>query len=105
MVSKKQVEHYVGGATNLQMIASLVIAMGVFQVLRSLVRDVVMPIFTLGSPYGGWEVSTISVGPISIGWGVLLADILTLAGIVWLVVYLLYPPSTHSQQEVFGEST
>jgi len=70
-------------------VAALAIAfiMGVAStsLIRSLVDNIIMPIITPFVPEGSWKTATLSLGPIVIGWGAFLGEIINFAIIAWVV--------------------
>ncbi|MDD1716113.1 MAG: MscL family protein [Methanolinea sp.] len=58
------------------------------QLIKSLVDNVIMPFITFFIPGGAWKTATFSIGPIVIGWGPFLADIIYFI-IVALVIFFI----------------
>ena len=53
--------------------------------IKSLVDNMVMPAITGFIPGAGWRTATFSVGPVVIGWGAFLGDLLNFVIIAFLV--------------------
>lgn len=58
------------------------------QLIKSLVDNVIMPFITFFIPGGAWKTATFALGPIVIGWGPFLADIIYFI-IVAFVIFLI----------------
>ncbi|MDD4877472.1 MAG: MscL family protein [Candidatus Nanoarchaeia archaeon] len=56
--------------------------------IKSLVDNVVMPLITPFIPGGAWKAATFALGPIVIGWGSFLGELLNFV-IIALVVFLI----------------
>lgn len=56
--------------------------------VKSLVDNVIMPIITPFIPNGAWETATFSMGPIVIGWGSFVGELINFV-IIALVVFLI----------------
>ena len=56
--------------------------------VKSLVDNVVMPLITPFIPGGGWKTAVFSIGPISIGWGAFLAELINFI-IIAFVVFII----------------
>jgi large conductance mechanosensitive channel len=57
-------------------------------VIQAIVNSLIMPIITPFIPGGAWQTATLSIGPIVIGWGALLAAIINFI-IIALVVFFI----------------
>jgi large conductance mechanosensitive channel len=57
-------------------------------VVQAIVNSLIMPIITPFIPGGAWQTATLSIGPIVIGWGALLAAIINFI-IIALVVFFV----------------
>ena len=55
--------------------------------IKSIVDNLVMPIVTAFVPGGAWKTATLKLGPIVVGWGPLLGEIINLT-VIALVVFL-----------------
>ena len=53
--------------------------------IRSLVDNIIMPVVTPFIPGGAWESATFSLGPIVVGWGAFLGELINFAIIAWVV--------------------
>ncbi|MBS3146417.1 MscL family protein [Candidatus Woesearchaeota archaeon] len=56
--------------------------------VKSLVDNIIMPIVTPFIPGGAWKTSTFNLGPIVIGWGSFLGELINFV-IIALVVFLI----------------
>jgi len=56
--------------------------------VSSLVSNIIMPLITPFIPGGGWQTATFSIGPIVIGWGAFLGQVINFV-IIALVVFLI----------------
>jgi large conductance mechanosensitive channel len=56
--------------------------------IKSLVDNVIMPIITPFIPGGAWQTATFSIGPIVIGWGSFLGQMINFV-IIALVVFFV----------------
>lgn len=53
--------------------------------VKSLVDNIIMPIITPFIPGGEWQTATLSIGPIVLGWGAFLGNIINFIIIAWVV--------------------
>ena len=56
--------------------------------VKSLVDNIIMPVITPFIPGGGWKTATLSIGPIVLGWGAFLGELinfLILAFVVFMI--------------------
>jgi len=53
--------------------------------INSLVNNVIMPIITPFIPGGAWQTATFHIGPIVIGWGAFLGQVINFVIIAWVV--------------------
>ena len=67
---------------------ALVIGLASVALINSVVSNLIMPIITPFIPEGAWEVATLKLGPIVIGWGALLGAIINFV-IIALVVFII----------------
>lgn len=58
------------------------------QVVKSFVDNIIMPVIAVLIPGGDWQTAKLALGPILIGWGPFLADIIYFI-IVALVIFLI----------------
>ena len=56
--------------------------------IKSLVDNIIMPIITVFLPAGSWKTATFALGPIVIGWGAFLSELINFI-IIALVVFLI----------------
>ena len=56
--------------------------------IKSLVDNIVMPIITAFIPSGSWKTATFSLGPIAIGWGSFLGELISFV-IIAFVVFII----------------
>ena len=56
--------------------------------VKSLVDNIIMPIITQFIPGGAWKTATFSLGPVVIGWGAFLGEIINFV-IIALVVFMI----------------
>ena len=56
--------------------------------IKSLVDNIVMPIITVFIPGGSWKTATFSLGPIAIGWGSFLGELISFV-IIAFVVFII----------------
>ena len=56
--------------------------------VKSLVDNIIMPIITPFIPGGAWKTATFSLGPVVIGWGAFLGEIINFV-IIALVVFMI----------------
>ncbi len=67
---------------------ALVIGLASTSLVKSIVDNLVMPIITPFIPGGAWRIATFKMGPIIIGWGALLGEIINFL-IIALVVFII----------------
>ena len=53
--------------------------------IKSLVENIIMPIITPFIPGGTWKTATFAIGPIVIGWGSFLGELINFAIIAFVV--------------------
>lgn len=56
--------------------------------IKSLVDNVIMPLITPFIPGGAWRAATLELGPVVIGWGLFLAELINFI-IIAFVVFLI----------------
>lgn len=56
--------------------------------IKSLVDNVIMPLITPFIPGGAWRTATVELGPVVIGWGAFLAELINFI-IIAFVVFLI----------------
>lgn len=67
---------------------AFIIGVAATALIKSLVDNIIMPILTPFLPNGAWQTATFSVGPIVIGWGAFLAQVINFV-IVAFVVFMI----------------
>ena len=58
------------------------------QLIKSLVDNIIMPVITAFLPGGAWKTATFAIGPIVIGWGPFLGDLINFV-IIALVIFFI----------------
>ncbi len=56
--------------------------------VKSLVENIIMPCVTLFIPGGAWKTATFSLGPVVIGWGAFLGELINFV-IIAFVVFMI----------------
>ncbi len=56
--------------------------------VNSLVNNIIMPVIAIFIPTGEWETATLELGPVIIGWGSFLAELINFT-IIALIVFLI----------------
>jgi large conductance mechanosensitive channel len=72
---------------------AFIIGIAATTLIQSVVNNLIMPIITPFIPGGAWKTATFSLGPIVIGWGALLGDIINfviIAFVVFMVAKLVF---------------
>ena len=67
---------------------AFIIGAAATSLIQSIVNNLIMPILTPFIPGGAWQTATFKIGPVVIGWGVLLSAIINFV-IIALVVFLI----------------
>lgn len=67
---------------------AFIMGMAANQVVKSLVDNVIMPVVGALIPGGEWQTAKLAIGPIMIGWGQFLSDIIYFV-IVAIVIFLI----------------
>lgn len=65
-----------------------IIASASTALVKSVVDNILMPIITPFIPGGAWKTATLSIGPIVIGWGAFLGELLNFT-IIAFVVFII----------------
>ncbi|HLG23856.1 MAG TPA: MscL family protein [Candidatus Nanoarchaeia archaeon] len=65
---------------------AFIIGVAATALVKSLVENIVMPLVTPFIPGGAWKTATFSLGPIVIGWGAFLGEVINFA-VIALVVF------------------
>ncbi|MFH0978867.1 MAG: MscL family protein [Candidatus Woesearchaeota archaeon] len=64
---------------------AFIIGVAATSLIKSLVDSIIMPIITPFIPGGAWETATFSFGPIVIGWGSFLGELINFVIIAFVV--------------------
>lgn len=64
---------------------ALVIGLASTSLIKSIVDNLIMPLITPFIPQGAWQTATLTIGPIVLGWGALLGEIINFVIIAFLV--------------------
>lgn len=64
---------------------ALIIGLAATSLVNSLVNNIIMPLITPFIPGGAWQEATFSIGPIVIGWGAFLGQLINFIIIAWVV--------------------
>ena len=56
--------------------------------VKSLVDNIIMPVVAVLIPSGQWQTATFAIGPVIIGWGAFVAELINFV-IIALVVFLI----------------
>jgi large conductance mechanosensitive channel len=67
---------------------AFIIGVAATALVQSLVNNVIMPIITPFIPGGAWQTATFSMGPIVIGWGAFLGQLINFI-VVAFVVFMI----------------
>lgn len=67
---------------------AFIIGGAITALVQSLVSDIVMPVVTPLIPGGDWQTSTLTIGPVTLGWGPFLAALINFI-IIALVVFAI----------------
>ena len=67
---------------------ALIIGLASTALIKSLVDNIIMPIITPFIPGGAWKTATFNLGPIIIGWGPFLGELINFI-IIALVVFII----------------
>lgn len=68
---------------------AFIMGVAVTALVKSLVDNIIMPIVTFFIPGGAWKTATVAIGPIVLGWGPFLADLINfiiIAAVVFFIV-------------------
>jgi large conductance mechanosensitive channel len=64
---------------------AFIIGVAATALVKSLVDNILMPIIAPLIGNGGWRTATLNIGPVAIGWGAFLGEIINFAIIAWVV--------------------
>src|SRR3989338_5604591 len=67
---------------------AVVIGAAASALVKSLVDNIVMPLITPFIPGGAWKIATLTLGPVVIGWGAFLGELINFL-IIALVVFII----------------
>lgn len=67
---------------------AFVISVAFTSLIKSLVDNIIMPIITAFIPGGAWRTATFALGPIVIGWGAFLGELINFV-IIAFVVFII----------------
>jgi large conductance mechanosensitive channel len=67
---------------------AVIIGLAANSLVKSLVDNIIMPIITFVIPGGAWRTATFRVGPIVIGWGPFLGELINFL-IIAFVVFMI----------------
>jgi large conductance mechanosensitive channel len=67
---------------------AFIMGVAITALVKSLVENIIMPIVTYFIPGGGWKTATFALGPIVIGWGPFLAELINFI-IIAAVVFII----------------
>ena len=67
---------------------AVVIGVAASALVKSLVDNIVMPLITPFIPGGAWKIATLTLGPVVIGWGAFLGELINFL-IIALVVFII----------------
>ena len=56
--------------------------------VKSLVSNIIMPVITPFIPGGAWETATLTIGPVVIGWGAFVGELINF-GVIAIVVFII----------------
>lgn len=67
---------------------AFIIGFAATALVKSLVDNIIMPVITPFIPGGAWKTATFSLGPITVGWGPFLGELINFV-IIALVVFII----------------
>ena len=67
---------------------AFVIGVASTSLIKSLVDNIIMPIITVFIPGGAWRTATFALGPLVIGWGAFLGELINFV-IIAFVVFMI----------------
>ena len=68
--------------------SAFIIGIAATALVKSLVDNIIMPVITPFIPGGAWETATFALGPIVIGWGAFLGEVINFV-VVAFVVFMI----------------
>jgi len=67
---------------------AFIMGVAITAVVQSLVNDIVMPIISPFMPGGDWQTATLTVGPVTLGWGPFLSALINFV-VIALVIFMI----------------
>jgi len=67
---------------------AFIIGVAATSLIKSLVDNIIMPLITFFIPGGAWQTATLKIGPIVLGWGAFLGQIINFV-IIAFIVFLI----------------
>ena len=67
---------------------ALIIGIAATALVKSLVDNIIMPVITPFIPGGAWKTATFTLGPIFIGWGSFLGELINFI-VIALVIFMI----------------
>jgi large conductance mechanosensitive channel len=67
---------------------AFIIGVAATSLIKSLVDNIIMPLITFFIPGGAWQTATLTIGPIVLGWGAFLGQIINFI-IIAFIVFLI----------------
>lgn len=67
---------------------AFIIGVAASALVKSLVDNIIMPVITPFIPGGSWKTATFSIGPVKIGWGAFLGELINFALIACVVFFI-----------------
>jgi len=67
---------------------AVIIGLAANSLVKSFVDNIIMPIITPLLPGGNWREATFSIGPIVIGWGPFLGELISFVIIAFVVYFI-----------------
>ena len=67
---------------------AFILGLAATSLIQAIVNNLIMPFITFFIPGGAWRNAALSIGPVVIGWGVLLSSIINFL-VIALVVFMI----------------
>lgn len=67
---------------------AFIMGAAVTALVKSLVDNIIMPFVNVLIPEGGWQSATIALGPVTLGWGPFLAELINFL-IIAFVIFMI----------------
>lgn len=64
---------------------AFIMGVAITAVVQSFVNDIVMPIISPFMPGGDWQTATLTVGPVTLGWGPFLSALINFVVIAFVI--------------------